>query len=157
MEGKPQCTDGKWALNMLDKVMQATMPKEAGDNDLMEDSDSDDVVSGTGDNGSIEADEMLDEDAEHSDALSLAEDSGNEDLLDLDDELPNGLIDYDASDSDEDGNGYEWQGVGATINKRKRDDETRSHSRRKKLRSLPTFASYEDYAKLIDQGPEDDI
>ena len=155
MEGKPQCTDGKRALNMLDKVMQATMPKEAGD--LMEDSDSEDRMSGMGDNGSIEAEEMLDEEAAHSDALSLAEDSGNEDLLGLDDELPNGLIDYDASDSDEDGNEGEWQGVGATINKRKRDDETRSHSRRKKLRSLPTFASYEDYAKLIDQGPEDDI
>ena len=140
--------------------MQATMPKAAGDSDLMEDSDSDDIMSDMGDvdsDGSIEAEEKLNEDAEHLDALSLAEDSDNEDLLDLDEELPQGLIDYDGSDSDDDGNEGEWQGVGATRNKRKRGDETKGQSRRKKLRSLPTFASYEDYAKLIDEGPEDDI
>ena len=44
--------------------------------------------------------------------------------------------------------------------KRKREDgegKNSSKDRRKKLRSLPTFASYEDYAKLIEDGPEDNI
>ena len=161
MEGKPQYADEKWALNILHQVMQATMPKEAGDSDFMEDSDSDDIRaendSQDESDGSIEADEKLDEDSEHSDALSLAENSDNEDLLGLDEELPHGLIDYGGSDTDKGGDESEWQGIEATTNKRKRGDEAKSQSRRKKLRSLPTFASYEDYAKLINEGPEDDI
>ena len=34
------------------------------------------------------------------------------------------------------------------------DDE---RTRKKKLRALPTFASYEDYARMIEDGPEEDI
>jgi ribosome biogenesis protein MAK21 len=29
--------------------------------------------------------------------------------------------------------------------------------RKKKLRALPTFASYEDYARMIEDGPEEYI
>ena len=83
----------------------------------------------------------------------MAEQSDNEDLVPLDD-IPQGLIEYDGSDADSE---EEWQGIdeGAVSKKRKRNDE--EASKRKKPRSLPTFASYEDYAKMIEEGPEDDI
>ena len=35
------------------------------------------------------------------------------------------------------------------------DDDERA--RKKKLRALPTFASYEDYARMIEDGPEEDL
>jgi len=41
--------------------------------------------------------------------------------------------------------------------KRKRKGGKEELKTRKKARSLPTFASYEDYAKLIEEGPENDI
>lgn len=139
------------------------MPKEAGDSDLME---SDDSPSGLDDddkeldaslNSSDEdEDEMQQEDAEQSDDLALAEGSDNEDLIDLDEEVPGGLVDYDGSDTENAPNEQEWTGLNGG-QKRKRGDEKRAQGKRKKLRSLPTFASYEDYAKMIDEGPEDDI
>jgi ribosome biogenesis protein MAK21 len=149
--------------------MQATIPKEAGDSDDMEDSDSDDppsrldvdeaealgATSNSSDDNQSEA--QKDDHPEHSDGLSLAEGSDNDDLIDLDDELPEGLIDYDGSDAeDASEDEEEWPGLGGG-QKRKRADEKKNHGQRKKLRSLPTFASYEDYARMIDDGPEDDI
>lgn len=144
--------------------MQASMPKQAGDSDLMNDSDNDDLPSSLDDsenediqsNARASTDDVND-DADHSDALSLAEGSDNDDLLDLDDDLPAGLIDYSGSDAgsaaggDEISNGFEGG------QKRKRNEENKDRGKRKKLRSLPTFASYEDYAKMIEEGPEDDI
>ena len=35
------------------------------------------------------------------------------------------------------------------------DEDVRT--RKKKLRALPTFASYEDYARMIEDGPEENI
>jgi ribosome biogenesis protein MAK21 len=40
---------------------------------------------------------------------------------------------------------------------RARKREGTSGMKKKKLRSLPTFSSPEDYAKLIEDGSEDDI
>ena len=40
--------------------------------------------------------------------------------------------------------------------KRKRSKYA-ERDKKKRMRSLPTFATYEDYAKLIEDGPEDDI
>ncbi|KAF9476112.1 CBF-domain-containing protein [Pholiota conissans] len=153
------------------KVMQATMPKAEGDDDLMEDSDADidddDLSLGDSDEDAniLDDDEDEDEDVEKinsdddDDGLSLVEGSDNEDLVSLDGDVPDGLIEYDGSDAD-DGNpdDEEWGGIGSGAGgaKRKREGESKSE-RRKKLRSLPTFASYEDYAKMIEDGPEDDI
>lgn len=130
--------------------MKATIPKAAGeDDDLMEasddlpsdlDEDMDSEESAAGDDGT----------------LDLVEGSDNEDLVSLDGDIPEGLLDYEGSQSSDD---EEWSGIDTGEDKkgtkRKRDDTSRE--RRKKLRSLPTFASYEDYAKLIEDGPEDDI
>jgi ribosome biogenesis protein MAK21 len=135
------------------KAMQASMPPMAGDEDLMADSDSD--PSGLDDSDSSDGEADVDEeDAGSGDDFSMAEGSDNEDLIDLD-EVPQGLIEYYGS-ADEHGDGEEsWSGFGST-KKRKQETESK-REKRKRLRSLPTFASYEDYAKMIEDGPEDDI
>ena len=158
------------------------MPKELEDDDLMADSDESDEVPSDLDDLSDEdaeqedasdisadgeedddksSDAENDEDAEDGDAFSLAEESDAEDLLPLDAEVPMGLIEYDGSESESEAEAEaeEWGGISPESpkkgGKRKRDEEKKAQ--RKKLRSLPTFASYEDYAKLIEDGPEDNI
>ncbi|KAJ7221697.1 CBF/Mak21 family-domain-containing protein [Mycena pura] len=137
------------------RAMKASMPAAEGDEDLMEDSDdlASDLDADEEENDS--ADELDNTDGDDS-GLSLAEGSDNEDLVPVDSEFSAGLIDYDGSDGEDE----EWGGIsgsqGATKTKRKRE-ESSNNQRRKKLRSLPTFASYEDYAKMIEDGPEDDI
>ncbi|KAJ6488466.1 CBF/Mak21 family-domain-containing protein [Mycena vitilis] len=132
------------------KAMQASMPRVAGDDvDLME--ESDELPSDLDDDEDSEIDDADD------DALSLVEGSDNEDLVPLNGDFP-GLIDYDGSEAEGGGEDEEeeWGGISeGGDKKRKREDS--SNQKRKKLRSLPTFASYEDYAKMIDDGPEDNI
>lgn len=150
------------------KAMKASMPAELQDDDLSD--DSDDVPSGLDDDSDEDVGEgdeddeeeeagdgrVDDEDDDDDDALSMVEASDAEDLIPLDEDAPDGLIEYDGSDAEEDDE--EWGGIGggAASKKRKRGGEE-DRKKRKKLRSLPTFASYEDYAKLIEDGPEDDI
>jgi ribosome biogenesis protein MAK21 len=134
------------------------MPKEAGDSDLDDsdgDSGLDDDIHFNAASNSSDGDEanLDDEDAEHSDVLTLAEGSDNDDLVGLDEDLPEGLVDYYGSDSEIVPSEEGWAGLFAG---QKRKREGQKNDRRKKLRSLPTFASYEDYAKMIEEAPEDD-
>ena len=135
--------------------MKASLPEAAGDEGLMEASDellSDFEIDDSQDDSEAEEDEEMGAD---DDELSLVEASDNEDLISLDGDIPDGLIEYHDSDAEEDEE--EWEGInsekGSGSKKRKRV-EIKSE-RRKKLRSLPTFASYEDYAKIIEDGPDD--
>lgn len=141
------------------------MPSELQDDDLSSDSeelpsglngeDDDDEVVEESDDSDGEDDENNEEDDE--DALSLVEGSDAEDLLPLDANVPQGLIEYDGSDAEAGDEDEEWGGIGgAATNKRKHGGED-DKKKRKKIRSLPTFASYEDYAKMIEDGPEDNI
>lgn len=149
------------------------MPKvdDAEDDDLME--DSDELPSGLDMDDSDDDDAAEDEDGDASaggsqkadsedddandDAFSLVEGSDAEDLVDLDDDVPQGLVEFPGTQ--EDAGAEEWTGFGGDTNaggKRKRGKED-GKEKRKKLRSLPTFASYEDYAKMIEDGPEDNV
>jgi ribosome biogenesis protein MAK21 len=155
--------------------MKSTMPKAEGDNDLLLDDsedggfDLDDSEDGEANLDDVGSDAASVSEAPESDAepmsdmgddedgdLELAEGSDAEDLLDLDADVPVGLIEFDGSDAQSDEE--EWSGVASapSANKRKRGVDDRRENR-KKLRALPTFASAEDYAKLIDEGPEDNI
>ncbi|KZP12424.1 hypothetical protein FIBSPDRAFT_898186 [Athelia psychrophila] len=69
--------------------------------------------------------------------------------------VPRRLIDFDGSGADDEEE--EWGGVDAGKKRKRASENKEKNEKRKKLRSLPTFASYKDYAKLIDDGPEDDI
>ncbi|KAF5331903.1 hypothetical protein D9611_008891 [Ephemerocybe angulata] len=153
------------------KAMQASMPKANGDDDLLAgsedsddlDSDLDAEMAADSDSEGEWEDEDEDEgagkvsDDEDEDGLSLVEGSDNEDLISLDGDMPEGLIAYD-EEAEEEEEEEEWGGVdGGAGQKRKRAEREEKKESRKKLRALPTFASYEDYAKLIDASPEDDI
>ncbi|KAL4259257.1 CBF/MAK21 family protein [Pleurotus pulmonarius] len=137
------------------KAMKASMPKVTGDEDEdLDDSDIDSPPDLDSDINDSDSDSNV-SDSEDSDPddLDLVEDSDADDLIPLN-EVPDGLIEYDGSGSESEGQDDEWGGVSDTKKRKRADDK---QSRRKKLKSLPTFASYEDYAKLIEDGPEDDI
>lgn len=135
----------------LFQAMKSTMPKTGEDDDILDDSDVDE-----------DDDDDMPSDMDSEGGLSLAEDSGDEDLMDMPED---GLIEYDGSDSDGDDDGgegeeeEEWGGIGGggAGGKRKREEKDEKKANKKKRKALPTFASYEDYAKMIDDGPEDDI
>ncbi|KAI0031095.1 CBF-domain-containing protein [Vararia minispora EC-137] len=160
------------------KAMKASMPVVEGDDLLSDVDDEPNLPSDPGDDseedgasadGSVgDYEESVDEDTDHNDqakstqrhnvedeeGFSLAEDSDADDLVNLDTDNSDGLIEWDGSDSSHDDfNGID-EGPVRTSKKRKHDEE---RTKRKKLRSLPTFASYDDYAKLIEDAPEDDI
>ena len=150
------------------------MPKADGDKDLMENSeddlaeeDVDEDINFDDDSElapSNEEDEDFDENksdkSDDDEALALVEASDNEDLISLDGDVPEGLIEYNGSNVS-DGEAVEereWGGISGSARKaNKRKSEESKGGKRKKLRSLPTFASYDDYAKLIEEGPDDDI
>ncbi|KAL6303673.1 CBF/Mak21 family-domain-containing protein, partial [Sparassis latifolia] len=148
------------------KAMKASMPAELQDDDdeLMD--ASDDVPLGLDDSDS---DGDADEDfAAQSPANSQEEDDDTGDSLaeasDADDLLPlDGLIEYAGSDAGSGSSGAdeeeeEWAGIGApSAKKRKRDERGGVSARRKRLRALPTFASYDEYARMIEDAPEDFI
>ena len=46
---------------------------------------------------------------------------------------------------------------GGKTRKRKGRGDEDERTRKKRLRALPTFASYEDYARMIEDGSEEDI
>ena len=143
------------------------MPPELQDDDISDD-ESDDVPSDLDGPSDEEDAEHVppkedDDDGDESEDFDLAEGSDADDLLPLDAEVQMGLIDYDGPDSDGGGesDAEEWGGISSGLDgkhsgKRKRAEDGKK-AQRKKLRSLPTFASYEDYAKLIEDGPEDNI
>jgi len=130
-----------------------SVPDEDDDSDELDPEEDDDQ----GDDESEQED-----DSPHDDALSLAEESDDDDLLAIDD-IP-GLIEYDGSDASADEgdpeNGdrdEEWGGISERKVKRKLKEKDQDEKKRKKRKTLPTFASYEEYAKMIEDGPEDDI
>ncbi|KAI0776852.1 CBF/Mak21 family-domain-containing protein [Trametes elegans] len=180
-EGEDEEEDSDAEEAEIWKAMKATMPAELEDDDLMEDSDESDDVPSDLDALDSDADEAeaaaapdddddeatgsdRDEEDADDDAFSLVEGSDAEDLLSLDTEVPMGLIDYDGSDEEGADEGDAWGGIAQereTKGKRKRGEEGAGaggrKAQRKKLRALPTFASYDDYAKMIEDGPEDNI
>lgn len=145
-----------------DSIPSGPDEDEAGDS-LADLQDSEDSADDAGEPSEVDDDD--------DDKLSLVESSDAEDLIPLDEAealaFKGGLIDWPVNEGDSDGEGgdededEEWAGFGdhspALGGKRKRKGDKEGQNKRKKVRSLPTFASYEDYAKLIEEGPEDDI
>lgn len=150
--------------------MKASMPPTAGDDD---DEDEDDDLASPPISDVDDEDALLDPGSEEEAPTAFEEendlDNGQDDdefsLLEASDDLLDpaeasvDLIEYDAIDCGEE----EWTGLGSgvdvTDNKRKRSrgGKDGTPARRKKFRSLSTFASYEDYARMIEDGPEDDL
>jgi ribosome biogenesis protein MAK21 len=146
--------------------MKASMPSRVGDiEDEDEDDDDDDLIGDAEDlmsppisdaedafvgSGSEDEDAPTAVEGQHGDTPDSDDDEESSGAGDLD------LIDHDTTDSvSEDWTGFRG-GVDIADNKRKRGNDG-APSRRKKRRSLPTFASYEDYARMIEDGPEDNL
>ena len=119
------------------------MPKLMSDEDLMEDSD---LPSDPDDDT-----DPLSEGESGDETLPMVEGSDNEDLISLDGDLPKGVIDSDGTDEDD-----QWAGISAGDDKKRKRTEGGS-GQRKKLRTLPVFASYEGYAKMIEDASQDEF
>lgn len=144
------------------------IPSGLDDMSELDDADSAAGDAASADGAEVEGEDMHEvneEGGDDDDVFSLAEASDAEDLLPLDADVPmQGLIEYDGPGAfaTEDDERAEWGGISeaGSKKKRKRGEEKEKEGgkgRRKKLRSLPTFASWEEYAALIEDGPEDNI
>ncbi|TDL17071.1 CBF-domain-containing protein [Rickenella mellea] len=118
-------------------AMKASIPKLGDDNSSVSEDESEDAGSDISSNGSDGQDDM-------------AEESDEDDLIDLESAIPDGLLEYQSSSSQD---GDEWEGFGNGAKKRKREGDTGRG--KKKLRSLPVFASYDEFEAMIEDGPED--
>ena len=135
----------------LDEMEEGSDDIPSGlDSDSNNGGDSDDVSEDNGDDMEGEASghsgsELEGKEAEGSD---FAED--DEDLINLEDEVS---ADIPWSSA------FEPENSEYVTGKRKphTEDTQKGGRKRRKLAQLPTFASYEDYAKMIEEGPEDDI
>ena len=154
--------------------MKASMPKEL---DISEEEDS--LPSGLDDGGSIvsledfeeseddtEEPSQVGEEDDDDTKLSLVESSDAEDLIPFDEAeeiaFKGGLMDLVArgGGSDSQGEDEEWTGFGdrsPVLGEKRKLNSGKEPKKRKMARSLPTFANYDDYAQLIEEGPEDDI
>ena len=123
---------------------------DGDDDDLPSDLD-DDEDDNEPDMGDVSADDD-DDDDEDDDVIFPG---GESDEIDSDTEIPvEGLVDFESgSEAAEE---EEWTGISQSQNDKKRRRDSKSDGKqKKKLRSLPTFASLEDYEKMIDATPED--
>ncbi|TKA24959.1 hypothetical protein B0A50_06057 [Salinomyces thailandicus] len=91
-----------------------------------------------------------DEDLDDMDGFPGFDDSDDEAMLGSDDDVP---IEVDYSDDEESEAGKEGDGAKAADVPESRWKQQRKE--KKKLKALPTFASAEDYAKLLADEPED--
>lgn len=96
------------------------------------------------------SDASNDQESEQDEPFDLGEDA--DDILDSDAEAPDGLLHF-GSDEEE-----EWGGINSTVlGKRKGGEQHGGVKKKRRLKDLPLFASMEDYEKLIDAEPEDNI
>ncbi|KAH7098243.1 CBF-domain-containing protein [Auriculariales sp. MPI-PUGE-AT-0066] len=135
----------------------------------MSDDDDDDESAGSDDSGTQELQEedggQSEDEAEHEASAGDSDSKDGEDELDLmedgedvmdDDDLVD-LADFMGEDGGQD---EEWGGIGSADSnskKRKRSSADEPSKRKKRLRDLPTFATYEDYQRMIEEAPEDNI
>ncbi|KAH8830015.1 ribosome biogenesis protein [Flagelloscypha sp. PMI_526] len=136
------------SIDLDDADLLSQAPSDEGDEDDAETSD-----------GSQEAELSNPNDSDDEDGF--ASDSDASDLMPFD-----GLIDFpdDEAVADDlenvEAEEEEWGGISGNDKKRKRKDAEKDDNGGKKKRkkaALPTFASYEDYQKMIEEGPEDFI
>ena len=142
------------------KAMKSSMPEIAGpDSDESDSLPSD--LDGDSDDVSLPMEKNSNqEDESEDDRWGSGFDEDEDDLVGSDSDGPSGLLHFgcDGEAQEEE----EWGGIGtgATVARKKRKAEEQPDGRRRKkrrLRDLPTFASVEQYAKLIDEADEENL
>jgi len=107
--------------------------------------------------GPVGVDDELDDAAEsHGSGGSEVDFIEDEDDIISDGGDLNGLIVYPSGSSDG-GSADEWHGFGSDTKTRKRGRDKEPSGGKKKKIKLATFASYEDYAEMIEKGQEDNV
>lgn len=147
--------------------MQQTMPGPKADLDLMGGSESDDIPYGLDDDdlSDLEGKDAKlpgtprepseDQDDDATEPAELDEDSSDAGVQFPED-------DEDIVGSDEEvliPSAFEPEDLEAVGEKRKpsEEDTQRAGRKKRKIGALPTFGSYEDYAKLIEEAPEENL
>ena len=156
------------SADTLSKAMKASMPRAEGDDD----SDDDDghiehSIPDSESDGHASSDTEGDpeglSESEHDSnldggfkgvGLPSTEASDTDDLVHLDAETP-----IDVAKHGQTGSTAQDSSVfdGGKKRKRKGSGKEDMRSRKKKLRTLPTFASYEDFAQMIEDESEEDL
>jgi ribosome biogenesis protein MAK21 len=112
-----------------------------------------------GDDDDGSADVKLDDSGESDDSagseMDFLEDEG--DIVSDEDGDPTGLVAFPSGEESDGAGDDEWQGFGEDAKTRKRSRDKGAAEGRKKRRKLATFASYEDYAAMIEKSQEDNI
>jgi ribosome biogenesis protein MAK21 len=136
-------------------------PELSGNEEGHSEGDSSDDQS-EGSDVSEEDDKAEAESEEDSEGVLSIGNDDVDDILESDAELPesvpDGLIHFS---SEEDNENAPWGGINSSVAgvKRKagKQDDNSGRKKKKRLKDLPLFASLEDYEKLIDAQPEDNI
>ncbi|KAH9952381.1 CBF/Mak21 family-domain-containing protein [Russula dissimulans] len=153
---------------MIWKAMKASLPR-ADDDDDDDDDDSaveDSICSSRPDENApsdAEGDHLRPSDSERGSdvdwefgdvGFSFAEASDADDLVNLDAEIP-----VDVTMKEQAGSGAQLSPAFGIGKKRKRQGSEKEDVRtgKMKLRALPTFASYEDYARMIEDGSDENM
>ncbi|ORY08287.1 CBF-domain-containing protein [Basidiobolus meristosporus CBS 931.73] len=121
------------------QAMTAGMPNVEDDDDDEDDSELDDLsVSESESDEEAEGSEDEPEDMEDADSAEEAEDVDSDDFGE--DELPFGDDEEDLVGSDEE----------VPVAEPEEEESNKGRKKRRKAKDLPTFASYEDYASMLD-------
>ena len=99
------------------------------------------------------------EDESEEDGRGSGFDEDEGDLVGSDIDAPDGLLHFGSDGEAQEEEEWGGIGTGATVARKKRKAKERRDGRRKtrRLRDLPTFASVEQYAKLIDEADEENL
>lgn len=87
---------------------------------------------------------------------SSAGEGGDDDEIDFNDMLEE-EVDLIAFDEEASESENEWGGLSEGSKRKRNKDEEGGKKKKRRMVGIPTFASYEDYAKMIDEAPEEDL
>ena len=141
------------------KAMKSSMPDVAGPDSDESDSLPEDLY-GDSDDASVPMANRENDSDEGSWGSGFEED--DDDLVGSEVDAPDGLLHLGHDEVQEEEEEEEWGGIGANAaaigRKRKAKDQPNGDRRKKRrLRDLPTFASAEEYARLIDGADEENL
>jgi ribosome biogenesis protein MAK21 len=142
--------------------MKSSMPDVAGPDSDASDSLPEDLYGDSDDALSPMAKNSNDEDSSDDEgSLGPGFEEEDDDIVGSGADAPDGLL-HLSSDEAQEEEVEVWGGIGgdivATEKKRKAKDQPNGDKRKKRrLRDLPTFASVEQYAKLIDEADEENL
>ena len=142
--------------------MKSSMPDAAGLDSDESDSLPEDLYSDSDDGLEPMAKNSNDEGDSDEGSLGSGFEEDDDDIVGSDADAPDGLLRLSSDEAQGEDEEEEWGGIGtgavATEKKRKAKDQPNGgRGKKRRLRDLPTFASAEQYARLIDEADEENL